>query len=355
VKKYGLYNILKPKERADDWAIILDESVEFGKHKLLVILGIRVSNIDFTRPLKLQDVTTLKMISKSKWSGEAVHFLLEDLKKEIGTIRYAVADYGNILTKGLRLSGITHVYDITHKIASILKSLYEKDIEFQKYNKALAKMRRSLCLSKNSHIVPPQQRVKARFMNLEIISDWGLSALEYLSVKQNSKNEEFIVLKWVKKFENLILELSTINNLISNIESKLKHNGLDENTLKDCNKMLERKDNDTNRIDEFKNSVEKYMNEIINKMPQEKKILCTSDIIESSFGKYKNYLSKNAMTGITNLSLCIPAFTGSLNNEEILKAMQNIKVEDIQEWTKINIGKSLITERREIFKKRKAG
>jgi hypothetical protein len=66
-------------------------------------------------------------------------------------------------------------------------------------------------------------------------------------------------------------------------------------------------------------------------------ILCTSDIIESAFGKYKNYVSKNPMAGVTNLTLCLAAFTSSLKKESIRDALEKTKVADIQKWTKENI------------------
>ena len=52
VHKIGYYQLAKSKEKAEDWLIILDESIQTGRDKILVILGIRESKIDFTRPLK---------------------------------------------------------------------------------------------------------------------------------------------------------------------------------------------------------------------------------------------------------------------------------------------------------------
>ena len=35
VHKIGYYELVKTKEKADDWIIILDESIQFGQEKLL--------------------------------------------------------------------------------------------------------------------------------------------------------------------------------------------------------------------------------------------------------------------------------------------------------------------------------
>ena len=56
VEKIGYYQLTRQKEKANDWVIILDHSIQLGQEKILVILGIRQSNIDFTRPLQYQDL-----------------------------------------------------------------------------------------------------------------------------------------------------------------------------------------------------------------------------------------------------------------------------------------------------------
>lgn len=39
VKKYGLCQLSKKRQKADDWVVILDESVQFGQNKLLLVYG----------------------------------------------------------------------------------------------------------------------------------------------------------------------------------------------------------------------------------------------------------------------------------------------------------------------------
>ena len=63
-------------------------------------------------------------------------------------------------------------------------------------------------------------------------------------------------------------------------------------------------------------------------------------ILESSFGKYKNYISNNKSVGITDLSLTIPAFLGKHENEEITKTLESVKTQDINSTlTHLSLGK----------------
>ena len=96
----------------------------------------------------------------------------------------------------------------------------------------------------------------------------------------------------------------------------------------------------------FRNELVKYFTEIRALLPKSKTVLCTSDILESAFGKYKNYVSNNPMAGITNLTLSIAAFTSSLTDDVIKTALENTSINDIQKWTEDNIGKTLLKRRR---------
>ncbi|MEA3446267.1 MAG: hypothetical protein U9R19_16230 [Bacteroidota bacterium] len=66
VKKVGYYCLNRIKVQADDWILIVDESIGIGQEKLLVVLGIRSSQIDFTRPLKIEDMEPIVVKSKKK-------------------------------------------------------------------------------------------------------------------------------------------------------------------------------------------------------------------------------------------------------------------------------------------------
>jgi hypothetical protein len=74
-------------------------------------------------------------------------------------------------------------------------------------------------------------------------------------------------------------------------------------------------------------------------------LLCSSDVIESTFGKYKNVLSENPMSGITDLALIIPAFTSTYEEEEIKNAIDNCNCKMIKEWGKENLCESLSVKR----------
>lgn len=345
IHKIGFYKLNKIKEKGNDWIIILDESIQLGQDKILVIFGIRKRDIDFTRPLDFKDLIPLREISKIKWTGELIRDILFELKDEIGDIIYAVGDYGSDLKKGLELAGITHVHDITHKIALIFEKIFKEDHAYQEVTKKMSEMRSKYSQSNLSYLIPPKQRKKSRYQNIKIISDWCVKILQFMENATNKTDEIIESLNWIHLYKPFIHELAGLNKAICNIEKIVKHNGLSNITMKES--LLELKTLTTESGLVMKNELEKYFKETIEKCPMDKKILVTSDIIESAFGKYKNYVSSNPMAGITNLVLSIAAFTATLDKNEIKTALESTKMKDIKIWTDKFIGKTLLQKRRE--------
>lgn len=80
----------------------------------------------------------------------------------------------------------------------------------------------------------------------------------------------------------------------------------------------------TGRLKQFKLYLIEYLEENVKQINRKSKILlCTSDIIESTFGKFKNELSKNQMCGITDAVLIIAALTANLTTNLVKEAIDN--------------------------------
>lgn len=349
VKKLGYYQLNKPKEKADDWIIIPDHSIQLGPEKLFVVFGVRESKIDFSRPLQYQDLTPLLLTSKTKWTGKIIQPIIVGLENELGKIKYAVGDYGSDIRKGLELAGIKHVHDITHHIGNIIGKLYGQDLSFNDLTKRMSEMRVKLAQTASASIIPPKQRKKSRYLNIDAISKWAIKALRLAKDKSVCQSDNHVIenLLWIRKHELFIKELANINEVILKIEKILKHNGITKATIKSCEKVLDDLSSQKGEILKFK--MKEYFKSIQKLLPKTKTILCSSDIIESTFGKYKNYVSSNPMACLTNLSLSIAAFTSSLEKNEIKLALENVKIKDINNWTKVNIGQSMLKKRRALL------
>lgn len=348
IKKIGYTQLQSIKQKADDWIIIVDESIGIGQEKVLVVLGIRRSQVDFTRPLLLHDMEPITVKSKERWTGQDIANELKIVKEKLGTIIYAVTDGGISLKYGLKDVDIKQVYDITHAIAIFLQRLYEKDENFKDYAHKAGQMRFKLCCSRHAHLIPPNQRSKSRFLNIDTISKWGMKVLHALQNNEISP-EDRAQLEWVKEKESFIIEMDLIMSTVQGISIILKNKGLSKQTKSRCSSLL--RNCKKGKLKIFKEYMINYLSEYTKQISHRKEILlCCSDIIESTFGRYKNELSKNPMSGITDLVLIIPALTSSLSGEVVRAAIDNCKVKDIEVWKKNNLCNSLLAKRTMVYK-----
>ena len=264
-----------------------------------------------------------------------------------------MGDYGSDIKKGLELAKTSHIHDITHAVALILGKIYKNDAEFQDFSHRMSTMRTNFSQTDIAFIIPPNQRNKSRYQNIKPISDWGQNAILLLeritktSEKINTEKKIEQELDWVIGHKEFIEELSEINKTICTVEKILKFEGLCKNSIRQCDATLSQLTTEKGKI--VKQKLTEYFSDMMNLAPTDQSILCTSDIIESAFGKYKNYLSNNPMAGITNLALCIAAFTSPLQENEVKKALETTTVDAIKTWTEKFIGKTLLQKRREAF------
>ncbi|MGB6976870.1 MAG: hypothetical protein WBE18_05390, partial [Gammaproteobacteria bacterium] len=91
--------------------------------------------------------------------------------------------------------------------------------------------------------------------------------------------------------------------------------------------------------------------ESLNAKPKER-LLGSSEIIESLFGKQKYIEKQQSKSGFTGLLLSLAALVSTTTKDVIRKAMESIKTKTVVEWHKKNIRKSVQAKRVEAFKPR---
>lgn len=350
VQKLGYYALTRPKPVADDWIILLDHSVRLGAEKLFVILGIRECTIDFSRPLVYTDLDPLWMSASAQWNGAFIRDVVTRLQDRLGRIKYAVGDYGSDIRTGLRLAGITHIHDVTHRIALILKDLYADDPTYREVSQRFTRIRQQFGLTIAGHLLPPNQRTKSRYHNLRPLAVYAQHILTYLDRPQTSAQHDDVfreAMAWVREYRTFFAEMLEITQAVCEVERLVKHNGLSRETLEACCHHLSPLS--TAKGLHFKFDILVYFHLLLALPNMRETLLCTSDILESAFGKYKTYLSNNPMAGITDLALCIAAFTCSLTSDAIVEALEYSRERDVIQWTGLYFGPTLLKKRQEAF------
>lgn len=98
----GLYKLNSPKEQANDWALIVDNSVQIGTKKCLVVLGVRLSKFQ-GKALTFEDMEMLVIELDDKSNAKIICQALEKAQKKVGKAAMVCADDGPDLRGGVVL------------------------------------------------------------------------------------------------------------------------------------------------------------------------------------------------------------------------------------------------------------
>ena len=184
--RIGLHKLTRAQPQGDDWIWLVDHTVQLGAHKGLVVVGLRLAAWQADpRPLAHQDVRLLHLAPMERSNGRAVQRELKKVVARTGVPRQIVSDGGSDLKKGIALFRQAHpqstpTYDITHKVACLLKKELEADPDWERFIGEANLARRGLALTSAGFLVPPALKTKARYMNLDSLVAWGRKVLAYL-------------------------------------------------------------------------------------------------------------------------------------------------------------------------------
>jgi len=187
VLRVGLYELQRPRENRTDWLCIIDMTIELGSRKCLVVLGISQARwqhlVTHSQGLLCyQEMEMLAIEVMSQTNGEAIHQVLEGVTERVGVPLQIVSDHGSDLKKGIKLYQQAHpqvlvTYDVTHHSARLLKDELEKDENYQAFATRCARTRQQIQQSPLSFLMPPVQRAKTRYFNVDSLERVGSQGL----------------------------------------------------------------------------------------------------------------------------------------------------------------------------------
>ncbi len=349
----GLYKLNCLKEQANDWALIIDNSVQIGSHKFLVILGVRLSKLQ-GKALTFEDMEILVMEIHEKSDATNVCKALEKAQKKVGKVTTVCADDGPDLRGGIVLFCTKHkvgrIFDITHKIGTFLKKFLEKDPEWQAFTSAAAEAKRKMQQTQAAHLAPPNQRTKSRFLNIEILVHWGIDIIMAL---ESPKHPDKALLEkycgWVRQHKELLERLKQMALISQKVRHHIREQGICTSTGEQINKVLE----NALALSDFNEQACEYAGMLIDFCHEQSKIVPvdqvwvgSSEIIESLFGKLKSLEQDQSKGGFTSLVLGVAACVGKVDADIVGAAMRQMSTADVDAWTKEQIGLTILSKRR---------
>ena len=339
VLKCGHYALEYTPDLHGDYAAIIDESIQIGGEKLLLLLGIKnpTQRAGNAQPLTTKDVQILGMEVQSSWTGDLVaDFIRRRLNAHPHLkLLYVVCDQGTILLAALRKLDLTWVSDCSHVMMNAAKELFDHDPTLSKFCGQVGTLRRQLTLSKWSFLMPPTLRNKDRFLRVFVLCDWVDRMNDYwakLPAEGRAK------VSFYRTYRTLIKRLEQVRALIAITAGVLKTNGLSRSSEQAWQLLVDdylaTQQVVSRKARRFVQLMEKYFADHATLTTSEQPLLCCSDIIESIFGRYKN---KGGMQVISADVLSIALYNCELTTAYVTEAMLTTRLETVADWSANNV------------------
>ena len=348
---------------------IVDFSVVTGSKKCLSIIGVEKSVFERVvkerRLLDFGDVELLHMELVESSNAQIVYDALKKAEKRIGEIVQTCTDGGSDILAGVRLfqeemlkntgKNFHHCYDICHKVACLLKALFEDSPEWIAFTSKAAAVKQQRLFSKAAYLCPPNQRSKSRYMNMEELSSWATVMQSCLSNPQHPDydmiEENF---KWIREYEGLIRDLKDCVLVTGIVRHKIRTEGLRRSTRTELDIQLS-----FLQLSDAACQLAGYILDFVESttkgLGENDLLLASSEIIESLFGKLKNLMDEDTKNGFTPFVLSAAACLGRLDEDTIENALNTVTDDHVKIWVEKNIGLSIYSKRKKLFTQKLVG
>ena len=367
--RFGLAEINRTKEQADDWVWFFDHTIQTGNGKCLVVIGIRISDWQAKKnafltehptgifSLKHEDMTTWLIKRVDTSTGLDVCQDLESLCQATGIVpALLLSDQGTDVRNGGELfcaaagRPTRQAHDIAHATANALKRQLHKDKSWLAFTSAANCFKTKIRQSRIAFLMPPDLKQKARWMNLATLIQWserverflidpeaGLAAASAKVEPEDVKRK----LEWLQQYAPSLAVWRTMLLAVAVILNYIRNEGYHSGAAAALRAQLQ----------SFRGAaVERVIAEVLLFVEKQSEsavggpVPGSTEVLESLIGKGKQFLGKSK-NGYTKSVLGIAASTAALTIENIKESLTRTTAKDVTTWVDEHIGKSLQSQR----------
>jgi hypothetical protein len=355
--RLGLHELLRPKEQAADWVFIVDHTLQLGKMKCLVIVGIRLSAWDkLTEPLGHQDLTLLALEPVEKSSAEVVHRQLEEAARRVGVPACILSDEGADITGGADKFRENHsetqvLNDIAHKAAVVLKRELLGDSRWEAFVKHCGQTQPKVKQTELGHLAPPTQKVKGRYMNLGPLIEWGAKMLHLVEAPHADRPADLDATRleekfgWIRGFREALVDWNGLHSVKDRVLDYARVEGYHVAAANELRQQLEPVAQ-TPRGRRAATALIDFVEDQSHDVPPGQSLPASSEVLESLIGKGKRLQGQHSRGGFTKLILGMAASVVQITQDRVCEALEAVRHAHLIAWTTGTLGSSLAAQRR---------
>ncbi len=346
--------------KSDDWAWLVDHSVQIGQEKCLVILGIRLRDLpERGECLQHTDLNLVALVPRKSWTRQEVDEELEAASQRTGIPRVIVDDHGVDIAGGVSFFQERHpetveIYDAKHKAACLLKSRLEKNARWQELQQRIGQTRCAIQQTEMAFLVPPAPKPKARFMNLAPTLQWTENVLAVLRQPPGVVSEQVSPerleekLGWLREFEAEVAEWAEWQQVVNVTVEFVNRQGIYRGVAKQLRTELRpHREHSTSR--DLARELLAFVAKQSRRARPGERFPGSTEVLESCFGRFKQLEKQQARGGFTSLLLGFGALLAETVPQAVSQAMQQSPTKAVFQWCADHLGTTLFGRRRQAF------
>jgi hypothetical protein len=348
--------------KTNDWAWLIDHSVQIGQEKCLVILGVRLSDLpEPGQSLGHQDLELIELMPAKSWTRAQVDAALEKAVQRTGVApRVIVNDHGVDLTGGVALFQKRHddtveIYDAKHKAACMMKGRLEKNPRWQAFVTLLGQTRCAVQQTELAFLTPPAPKPKARFMNLGPQLAWAKRVLAILRqppesilrrVSAGRLKEKF---GWIEAFATELNDWSQWQQVVDVAVTLVNCHGIYKGITRLLRKQFSQLDALGETARQLAGELAQFVGFQERLVRRGERFPGSTEVLESCFGKFKQLEKQQSRGGFTQLLLGFGALLANVTTTNVRAAMQASRTVDVKNWAAQTLGLTLVAQRQLAF------
>jgi hypothetical protein len=364
--RLGLWALLRPLPRADDWAYLIDHTVQIGTTKCFAVVGLRLSEWP-DRCLEHGDLRLIELTAMEHSTAAAVQRALERAASRTGPPRLIVSDQGGDVLGGIDRychdhPGTAATCDAAHVGANRLRRLLEADPRWSAFVARLGQAKAKLQQTPLACCIGPRLRPKARFMNLAAPLRWARWCLRLLdgllpegpplTERQRAVLEEIDPaelerkLDWLREYREAVEPWSQWHEVIQVVVRQVRRCGIDRDTVAELRRRLAAMGLGTSGPEVAEAMLGYVADQAWVARLGGERLIGSTEVLESLFGGLKGLQGQQSESGVTGLMLVLGVLVGRWEPEEIERGLEATPWKVVESWVEGQIGLTVQSRRR---------
>jgi hypothetical protein len=282
-----------------------------------------------------------------------VYEQLEAAVEKTGVPREIVGDFGSELKAGIKRFCQAHpqtdyIHDIKHKTALLLKHELQANPIWNQFISNAAATKRELQQTPLAFLSPPNLKLNSRYMNVDILMQWGQKTLTFLDgINSQELGEAQEKLGWLLDYRENRKEWNEIMQVIGVVESFVRKSGYFLGSYQELKQLLPHCQ--TEVAIKISHQLLDFIAIQESKLKPNERLVGSSEVIESVLGSLQYLEHEQSKSGFTGLLLGIAAMLGTLTTTLVSEALEKVSTAQVLNWCETLLGPTLQGKRKTAF------